>query len=61
MTQIIQKKNLGDRIPKGSKKKKPEDQNLKKGNSIHALIAINSSPNAWILDSEASHHMDTKK
>jgi hypothetical protein len=39
------------------KKKKPEDPNSKKGNSSHALIAINSSPDAWIIDSGASHHM----
>jgi hypothetical protein len=59
MSQIIQKNNLGDRIPEGAKKKKPEHLNSKKGNSSHALIAINSSPNAWIIDSEASHHMAT--
>jgi hypothetical protein len=46
MTQILQQKNLGDDIPEGSKKKKPEDQNPKKGNSSHALIAIISSPDA---------------
>jgi hypothetical protein len=40
MTQILQKNNLGDRIPEGAKKKKPEDQNPKKGNSSHALISI---------------------
>jgi hypothetical protein len=61
MSQILQKKNLGDRIPKGAKKKKPKDPNSKKGNSSHALIAINSSPNAWIVDSEESHHMDASK
>jgi hypothetical protein len=27
MTQILQKNNLGDQIPEGSKRKKPEDQN----------------------------------
>jgi hypothetical protein len=51
MTQIIHQNNLGDRIPEGSKKKKPEDQNPKKGNSSHALITINSSIYAWIVDS----------
>jgi hypothetical protein len=61
MAQIIQQNNLGDRIPKGAKKKKLEDQNPKKDNSSHALIAINSSPDAWIIDSGASHHMETKK
>jgi hypothetical protein len=48
-------------MPEGAKKKKPEDQNLKKGNSSHALIAINSPPNAWIVDSGASHHMTATK
>jgi hypothetical protein len=46
MAQILQQNNLGDRIPKGAKKWKPEDKNLKKGNSSHALIAIKSSLNA---------------
>ena len=57
MTQIIQQNNLGYCIPKGAKKKKPEDPNSKKGNSSYALIAINSSPDAWIIDSGASHRM----
>jgi hypothetical protein len=30
MSQILQKNNLGDCIPKGAKKKKPEDRNSKK-------------------------------
>jgi hypothetical protein len=59
MSQILQKNNLGYRIPKGAKKKKPKDPNSKKGNSSHALISINSSLDAWIVDSRASHHMDT--
>jgi hypothetical protein len=61
MTQILQKNNLGDRIPEGAKKKNPEDQNSKKGNSSHALIAINSSLNDWIIDSGVSHHMASTK
>jgi hypothetical protein len=61
MSQILQQNNLGDRIPEGAKKKKPEDLNSKKGNSSHALIAINSSPDAWIVDSGASHHMAASK
>jgi hypothetical protein len=61
MAQIIQKNNLGDRILEGTKKKKPKDKNPNKGNSFRALIAINSSPNAWIVDSCASHHMDSTK
>jgi hypothetical protein len=35
--------------------------NLKKGNSNHALIAINSSPDVWIVDSGESHHMAASK
>ena len=46
MSQILQQNNLGDCIPEGAKKKKSEDLNFKKGNSSHALIAINSSPDA---------------
>jgi hypothetical protein len=61
MSQILQQNKLGDRIPEGAKKKKPEDPNSKKGNSSHALIAINSSPYVWIVDSEASHHMDASE
>jgi hypothetical protein len=57
MSQILQQNNLGDRICEGAKKKKPEDLNSKKDNSSHALIAINSSLDAWIIDSGASHHM----
>jgi hypothetical protein len=61
MSQILQQNNLGYHIPEGAKKKKPEYLNSKKGNSSHALIAINSSPNAWIIDSGASHHMPSSK
>jgi hypothetical protein len=61
MTKILQQKNLGDLVPEGAKKKNPEDHNPNKGNSSHALISINSSPNAWIVDSRASHHMDFTK
>jgi hypothetical protein len=43
------------------RRRSPEDQNPKKGNSSHALIAINSSPDAWIIDSGTSHHMDSSK
>jgi hypothetical protein len=61
MAQILQQNNLGVSIPEGSKKKKLKDQNINKGNSSYALISINSSPDAWIIDSGASHHMDAKK
>jgi hypothetical protein len=57
MSQILQQNNLGDCIPEGAKKNNPEDPNSKKGNSSHALIAINSSPDAWIVDSRESHHI----
>jgi hypothetical protein len=61
MSQILQQNNLVYRIPEGAKKKKPENLNSKKGNSSHALIAINSSLDAWIVDSGASHHMAASK
>jgi hypothetical protein len=61
MAQISQQNNHGDHNPEGSKKKKPKDQNPKKDNSSHALISINSSPDAWIVDLGASHHMPTTK
>jgi hypothetical protein len=54
MSQILQQNNLGYHIPEGAKKKNPKDLN---SNSSHALIAINSSLDAWIIDSGASHHM----
>jgi hypothetical protein len=47
--------------PRDAKKKKSENQNPKKDNSSHALIAINSPPDAWIVDSGASHHMAASK
>jgi hypothetical protein len=61
ITQILQQNNLGYRILEGAKKKKLGDQNPKKGNSRHALIAINSSLDAWIVDLGASHHMASRK
>jgi hypothetical protein len=61
MSQIIHQNNLGYHIPEGAKKKKPKDSNYKKGNSSHALIAIISSPDAWIIDTRASHHMAASK
>jgi len=60
MTHVIQKNNLGDFIPEGAKKKKEEDHEPKKGNH-HALVAINSSFDSWIIDYGASHHMETKE
>jgi hypothetical protein len=61
MSQILQQNNLGYHILEGAKKKKPKDLNPKKGNSSHALIAINSSHGAWIIASGASHHMAASK
>jgi hypothetical protein len=61
MAQILQKRNLGDFILEGAKKKKPKYQNPKKGNSSHDLITINLSPDAWIVDLGASHHMKSTK
>jgi hypothetical protein len=61
MSQILHQNNLGDRIPKSEKKKKEEYMNSKKDNYSHALIAINSSLDAWIIDSGASHHMDSSE
>jgi hypothetical protein len=58
ISQTLQQKNLGYHILEGAKNKKLEDLNSKKGNSSRPLIAIDSSPNAWIIDSGASHHMD---
>jgi hypothetical protein len=60
MTQVLQNNNLGDFIPKGAKKKKEEDHVPNKGNH-HALVAINSSYDSWIIDYGISHHMATKE
>jgi hypothetical protein len=60
MTRVLQKNNLGDFIPEGAKKKKEEDHAPKKGNH-HALVAINSSYDSWIIYFGASHHMATKE
>jgi hypothetical protein len=60
MTQVLQRNNLGDFIPKESKKKKEEDHADTKG-IHHALVAINSSSDSWIIDSGASHHMAVKE
>ena len=49
MAQILQKHNLRDHIPEAAKKN-PKDHAPEKGNSSHAVIAINSSPYAWVVD-----------
>ena len=56
MVQILQKYKLGDHILEGTKNKS-EYYALKKGNSRHALISINSSIDTQIVDSSASSHM----
>jgi hypothetical protein len=56
--QILQQNNLGNFIPEGEKMK-DEDLSPKKGNH-HALVAINSSFDSWIIDFGASHHMAVK-
>jgi hypothetical protein len=60
MTHALQQDNLGNFIPEGFKKQKEEDLSPKKGNH-HALVAINSSSNSWIIDSSATHHMEAKE
>jgi hypothetical protein len=60
MKQVLQKNNLGDFIPKGAKKKKEEYHVPKKGNH-HALVAINSSYDSWIIYFGASYHMEDKE
>jgi hypothetical protein len=59
MAHVFQWINLGNFIPEGFKKQKEEDPTPKKGNH-HALVAINSSYDSWIIDSGASHHMAMK-
>jgi hypothetical protein len=60
MAQVLQHNNLGNVIFEGAKNKKEEDHAPKKGNH-HALVAINSSSDSWIIDSGASHHMAAKE
>jgi hypothetical protein len=60
MAQALQQNNLGNFIPEMVKKRKEEDLAPKKDNH-HALVAINSSSDSWITDSDASHHMGTKE
>jgi hypothetical protein len=60
MAQTLQQNNLGNFISGGVNKQKEEDFYPKKGNH-HALVAINSSSDSWIIDSGASHHMAVKE
>jgi hypothetical protein len=60
MAHAPQQNNLGNFIPEGVMKQKDEDPAPKKGNH-HALVAINSSYDSWIIDSGASHHMPVKE
>jgi hypothetical protein len=59
IAQALQQNNLGNFIPEGVKKQKEEDHAPKKGNH-HALVAINSSSDSWIIDYGVSHHMASK-
>jgi hypothetical protein len=59
MSWALQQKNLGNFIPEGVKKKKEQNPTPKKGNH-HALVAINSSYDSWIIYSGASHHTIVK-
>ena len=61
MTEVLQKNNLGDFIPEGAKKKKKEEYHVPKKGNHHALVAINSSYDSWIIDSGASHHIAAKE
>jgi hypothetical protein len=54
MAQTLQQNNLGNFILEGVKKRKEEDLAPKKGNH-HALVAINSSYDSWIIDYGESH------
>lgn len=58
MAQILQQNNLTNIIP-GVAKKKQEEKAPETRNNAHALIAIHSSSDAWIIDSRASHHITT--
>ena len=60
MAQTLHQNNLGNFIPKGVKKQKEEDPAPKKGNH-HALVAINSSSDSWIINSSASRHVAVKE
>jgi hypothetical protein len=59
MVQLLQKNNLGDFIPKATKKKS-EDQSPKKENP-HAVVDIHPSFDTWIVDSDASQHTENTK
>ena len=60
MAQTLQQHNLGDHIPENAKKKSGEKAPDPRGNR-HALIALHSAPQEWIIDSGASHHMASSK
>eukprot|EP00253_Pinus_taeda_P004632 PITA_04632 len=60
MAQTLQQHNLRDHIPENAKKKSGEKAPNPRGNG-HALIALHSAPQEWIIDSGASHHMASSK
>jgi hypothetical protein len=57
MEKTLQQNNVGDYIPENAKKK-PIEKALENQGNVNALIAINYSQNAWIIDLGASHHME---
>jgi hypothetical protein len=60
MAEVLQHNNLGNFIPEGVKKQNEEDPTPNKCNN-HALVAIDSSYDSWIIYFGASHHMAAKE
>ena len=60
MAQVLQQNNLEDCIPENAKKNSGDKPPNDRGKA-HALVAISSSPDAWIIDPGASYHMATSK
>lgn len=56
MAQAIQQHHLEECILDSEKKKQGDKPLEEKGNG-HALIAVTSSPNTWIIHSGDIHHM----
>ena len=52
MAQVLQQNNLEECIPENAKKKSVDKPPNDRGKA-HALVAISSSPEAWIIDSGA--------
>jgi hypothetical protein len=47
--------------PRGYQEEEARRSEFQERQFSHALISINSSPDAWIVDSGASHHMAASK